>query len=647
MNSSWSGSLTISNKVRNRETYRVLTLVLAALMILALFPPVASAAESSVSISETLTPRDLTVGVGDTVTWTNDDGQRHRMRTTSGPDEFDSGNLDPGMAFSFTFDLEGTYLYMDDRDRDNSSYYGTIIVTESTPVDPGEPVPPPPPTGDVAIVNDTFRPGSITVNVGGTVTWSNQDREHTVTARDGSWDSGIFDIGQSYTRTFNSPGTIEYFCIIHPDMIGTVVVVGDGGEPPPPPPPPSPPPPPPPPPPPGTGDVSIIDNDFAPATMTVSAGSTVRWVNNGILPHTATAAGQFDSGILMAGETWSRTFDSPGTFNYICTLHPEMTATVLVTGSDGAAPAPVEPAPTPPTPAPSPPSEGGAPAPAPSGAISVIDNDYQPRSRTVTVGSTVSWVNNGVLPHTVTAAGQFDSGIMMAGDTWSRTFNSPGTFDYICTLHPEMTGTIIVSGTGGATSAGGSPVVGQEEMEDLGSTTEEVAEPPSAGAIGTAAINMIDNAYDPLDIEVEAGSSITWTNIGELPHTVTARDESYDSGFVTTGESWTRQYDQVGEYEYFCIIHPEMVGRVIVVAASDSADRESSASGITATGTDSPQAAAPVVEGRVDGGPPAVQNVAMLAVNGATLFLMLLAAAFVALLIRDSRQPSISAQEDG
>jgi plastocyanin len=497
---------------------------MAALITLALFPPVASAADSSISISGTLTPRDLAIGVGDTVTWINNDGVRHRMQTTSGPIEFDSGNLDPGETFSFTFDLAGTYLYMDDRDRDNSDYYGTIIVTDGVVVDPGAPLPPPPSTGDVRIINDTFQPGTIAVNVGGTVTWLNQDREHTVTARDGAWDSGIFDAGQSFAQTFTAPGTVEYFCIIHPDMVGTVVV-GEGGEPLPPPPPPSPTPPPSPPPPaPGASDISMIDNDFAPANLTVTVGSVVRWVNSGTLPHTATAAGQFDSGILMAGDTWSRTFTAPGTFNYVCTLHPEMIGTIVVTGTGSDAP--------------------------PTGG----DGDAPP--------------------------------------------------------------------TGGDDTGNPDPPLG----ERVG--------PPRQGVEGSVGVNMIDNAYDPFDIEVRAGSSITWTNIGELPHTITARDESFDSGFLMTGESWTRQFDQVEVYEYFCTIHPEMVGRVTVVAAAEPAEDGSAASGASGTGIVGPQPAAPASSGGFDGGPGTVRDVAALAGNVATLFLALLAAASVAFFVR-------------
>jgi plastocyanin len=85
----------------------------------------------------------------------------------------------------------------------------------------------------VAIVDFAFDPGSVTVDVGGTVTWTNQGAvAHTVTADDGSFDSGTVDAGGSFSFTFETAGTFSYHCAIHPNMVGTVVVNGgstDGG----------------------------------------------------------------------------------------------------------------------------------------------------------------------------------------------------------------------------------------------------------------------------------------------------------------------------------------------------------------------------------------------------------------------------------
>jgi plastocyanin len=81
---------------------------------------------------------------------------------------------------------------------------------------------------DVAMQNTSFQPAEITVPVGTTVTWANQDGfAHTTTADDGLWDSGEMAGGATFSHTFEEPGTYTYLCEIHPDqMLGTVVVEG-------------------------------------------------------------------------------------------------------------------------------------------------------------------------------------------------------------------------------------------------------------------------------------------------------------------------------------------------------------------------------------------------------------------------------------
>lgn len=81
--------------------------------------------------------------------------------------------------------------------------------------------------------------------------------------------------------------------------------------------------------------VSIQDFEFSQAQLTVEAGTTVRWVNEGEAPHTVTADdGSFDSGRLQPGESFSHTFQSPGTVAYHCEIHRDMTASVTVSGGD-------------------------------------------------------------------------------------------------------------------------------------------------------------------------------------------------------------------------------------------------------------------------------------------------------------------------
>ena len=69
---------------------------------------------------------------------------------------------------------------------------------------------------------------------------------------------------------------------------------------------------------------------------------------------------------------------------------------------------------------------------------------YQPARLTVQRGDTVVWVNKDPIPHTVTAAGSFDSKSIEVGGSWQYKAVKPGAYDYICTFHPNMKGTLTV-----------------------------------------------------------------------------------------------------------------------------------------------------------------------------------------------------------
>jgi plastocyanin len=77
-------------------------------------------------------------------------------------------------------------------------------------------------------------------------------------------------------------------------------------------------------------------------------------------------------------------------------------------------------------------------------------------------------------------------------------------------------------------------------------------------------VGIGDNFFDPPDAAIEQGTTITWTNNGALPHTVTADDGSFDSGVLNPGDSFTVAFDGQGTVTYFCAIHPEMRGSVTV-----------------------------------------------------------------------------------
>lgn len=70
---------------------------------------------------------------------------------------------------------------------------------------------------------------------------------------------------------------------------------------------------------------------FAPLTVTVKAGTTVTWTNKDEEPHTVVSlTGLFRSAALDTNDTFSFRFDKPGSYSYICTIHPRMTGTIVV-----------------------------------------------------------------------------------------------------------------------------------------------------------------------------------------------------------------------------------------------------------------------------------------------------------------------------
>ena len=80
----------------------------------------------------------------------------------------------------------------------------------------------------------------------------------------------------------------------------------------------------------GGSTVSIIDNEFDPTSLSVSAGDTVTWTNDGQNPHTVTFADGVDSGNLSAGAPFERTLDEAGDFEYVCQIHGNMQGTITV-----------------------------------------------------------------------------------------------------------------------------------------------------------------------------------------------------------------------------------------------------------------------------------------------------------------------------
>lgn len=75
----------------------------------------------------------------------------------------------------------------------------------------------------------------------------------------------------------------------------------------------------------------------------------------------------------------------------------------------------------------------------------------------------------------------------------------------------------------------------------------------------------IDNfSFTPASITVAAGTTITWTNRDDIPHTVVADDKAFKSKVMDTDEKFSYTFSKPGTYPYFCSVHPKMTGKVVV-----------------------------------------------------------------------------------
>jgi plastocyanin len=313
-------------------------LALTGLVLLAAPAPAAPAATVAAQdggeakiIDFDYSPRRLTVEAGTTVTWSNT-GQRPHTATDRGG-TFDTKPIAPGASAKVTLSTPGTYFYFC---RINPAKMNGVLTVEPgadeartarvQAVDEGF-------TGDKL----RFDPAKLRVTAGTTLLVANVGgKPHTLTADDGSFDTGIVEpgaeggrfAGKNASVTLNQAGTFKFHCEIHPAaMKGVVTVTGEaaaGG--------------------PAQAsagprevDVGAVDFGFEPKDASVAAGGTVRVTNKGQAPHTFTLDDvALDSGTIDPGSSSDLTApDAPGSYSYRCTIHPaRMRGVLVVLGRD-------------------------------------------------------------------------------------------------------------------------------------------------------------------------------------------------------------------------------------------------------------------------------------------------------------------------
>ena len=176
--------------------------------------------------------------------------------------------------------------------------------------------------------------------------------------------------------------------------------------------------------------------------------------------------------------------------------------------------------------------------------------DYSPDRAIVTQGYTVEWTNADVAPHTVTSASDygetFDSSLISAEETFTldTTELEIGEYEYLCIVHPWMIATLVVEAPKEATKI----------------IIPEGAAIPEDGKI----------FYNPEVINISTGTTVEWINEDAAMHTATSGgptsggDGVFDSEILNIGDTYQFTFGDVGNYDYYCILHPWMIGTVNV-----------------------------------------------------------------------------------
>ncbi len=190
-------------------------------------------------------------------------------------------------------------------------------------------------------------------------------------------------------------------------------------------------------------------------------------------------------------------------------------------------------------------------------AIEILKNsvqegnpDYSPDVAVVTQGYVIEWTNADTAVHTVTSAVDFgetfDSSLINADETYTLDTSNleVGEYEYLCIVHPWMVASIVI----------------------------EAAKEPTKISIPKGAAIPEDGQiyYDPEVLEISVGTTILWENVDNMMHTATSgspdsgADGAFDSDILSAGDTFEFTFTDAGTYDYYCILHPWMIGTVNV-----------------------------------------------------------------------------------
>ena len=300
---------------------------------------------------------------------------------------------------------------------------------------------------------------------------------------------------------------------------------------------------------PGSASPGCEPNCFIPSTVEISVGGTVTWENTDTAAHTATsgtassgASGHWDSSLVMAGGSFSHTFDQDGTYHYFCMVHPWMQGSVVV--GDGT---PVRTA--------------------------------EPEATTIISVSTDKTTYLDGLDNTVqvsgTVFGEVTEGMDVAivikspnGNVVSvnqASVESDGSFSWTINISSFNVGIYTIKPT--------SPCNSFDCRETTFAIVSDSDLPISAtvtNAPGSSTPGCEPNCFIPSTVEISVGGTVTWENTDTAAHTATSGTASdgpsgtFDSSLIMSGGSYSVTLDSAGAYQYFCMVHPWMEGVVLV-----------------------------------------------------------------------------------
>jgi plastocyanin len=372
---------------------------------------------------------------------------------------------------------------------------------------PESPAPPStPPSNAVTTDGTSFIPATITIAQGATVTWQIAGNTHNVTFgtnKPTGGDAPNTAPGGAITRTFPAAGTFPYQCTLHSGMAGTVIVQG------------------------ATAAV-FTSVAVTPATPSVTVGATAQ----------LSASALDQDGSAMAGlpaATWTSSNTSVATVNAtgIATGVAAGSATITASMISGAVT-----------------KTGTATitvtAIAGTATVTTPNKTFSPRIITVTPGSTVTWQFSGDT-HNVTFGALKPAGgnipDIQPGNAVSRTFATPGSYDYQCTWHGGMTGQVVV--TDGAAPP---------------TTT------PPPGNAGGVVVQATPAAFTPERIEIAPGGTVTWEfSVGLLG--IVFDQASPPGGNIPEalpGSRVSRTFPVAGDYDYHSSKNAGVQGRIRV-----------------------------------------------------------------------------------